>query len=198
MGKQIFKQLTFWSMTLLSSLGLVALLLTGCADNGTAPQPDRLDAALEWLQGNVAGPGATAISGAEADALLNDPDYVDDDKGSVVADEEGGVLTLEIDDQEIIFTIPAGAVPVGTKIEIWGFKFKSGFGEVFVYDCQPTGIHFERPLEVYHPLSRPGGDMSGLFYLGDYSYFWQLEDTERNDDGYVTFKIHHFSKYGIS
>lgn len=198
MSKSLVKQWALPGVTLLLSIGLVLMLVNSCSNAPVEPAADNsVDLTLQWLQTNCA-PGGPSLSSGTLDYLKNDPNYVDDGNVKGTFDSRGGELTIRLDKEDITFVIPPGAVPLPTEIELTGYKMATPYGDLYLYECEPAGTVFRKPLWVDHPVSRREGDGSGLFYLGDDAVQWEVQQVTEVEDGSARFEIYHFSKYGIS
>ncbi len=185
---------------------VVAILFSGCSGDsplGTddaKPQQDLLKAAAfaDSVLQSYAADGLAAD--VDLDYLRNDPYYLCDVEVTQEVNENGGVISLELDNEEIYFWVPAGALKKQVEIELWGFKFRTPFGDVWIYDCGPDGLKFNVPMWVNHPIDRQDGQAAALIYIDESKRgnTLELEAVSPVQDGHVKFRIYHFSKYAIT
>jgi hypothetical protein len=181
----------------LLTFAVILTLNTGCSQNPTESTADHADATLQWLNSRFGGDGPE-LSGTY-DSIEEDPSFVADAAAKEEFDRSGGFLKIQLDNEEIYFVIPANAVDREVEIEIRGWKLDGPNGEVFLYECFPSGLQFNVPLRVNHPIDKADDSWGVLFYQPDGDgAVWHIEQVTPIRGGRATFEIHHFSKYGIS
>lgn len=187
------------------------LLVTGCGDSPVAPTNTILDdtkgdvtigdaqRAVEFADSLISPDGSWA-AGSDLDYLKDSPYYVDDEANKEVIGTSGGSIKIQLDNDELYFVVPAGALNQEVEIEIQGYKLRDENGrDVYLYECSPSGLEFNLPMTVDHPISKSDGSPAVMFYKDDGLFqSWDLEQVTPVLNGSATFLIHHFSKYGIS
>lgn len=192
-----------FSATGLGILILLVIALSGCGDQSTLPTgvsdvlPDGRAAVLfaDSVISDSRYQGMAASS--TLDYLKNSPYYCCDAATKNTIDEGGGSLKIQLDNEEIFFVVPRGALTSEVEIEIIGFKMHTPLGDAFVYECFPSGLQFAKPMTVNHPIDRPNGSWAVMLYSGG-GQSWSFEQLSVVQNGRALFAIHHFSKYGIS
>lgn len=198
MSKKWVKQWALPGLTLFLSICLVVVLVSSCSNAPVQPTgEDTTQLTLQWLQTNCA-PGGPSLSSGTLDYLKTDPNYIDDAEVAARVGPKGGSLTINLDNEDIIFVVPAGALYSDVKIDITAYKMRTPYGDLYLYECEPAGTVFLRPMWVDHPVNRVEGAASGLFYLNDIEATWEVQQVSPVEDGRARFEIRHFSKYGIS
>ncbi|MGB5106077.1 MAG: hypothetical protein WBP42_05115 [Candidatus Zixiibacteriota bacterium] len=109
----------------------------------------------------------------------------------------GGTIDVVVDDATATFDVPFGAILSPTNITIDVKKFDTPLGSLYVYDCGPDGTKFKLPAKLSVPMPS-GQGYSYLYYYNEETETWDLQEVVKVKDGVATFKIKHFSKYGIS
>jgi hypothetical protein len=147
----------------------------------------------------AAGPSGLA-AGSDLDYLKDSEYYLCDAATKTKIDAAGGELKIQLDNDEIFFVVPAGALNTEVEIEIVGFKFRTPYGDVWIYGCGPDGLEFSVPMWVDHPIDKQDGEAAALIYIDEehQNIQLELEQVAPAQDGKVLFNIHHFSKYAIS
>lgn len=199
MGAETKRRVFFrWGLITLTIAFITAapiLVLTGCGQNPTNQQAYDFSDALDLLvnaeaarQGTGAtGPSLAAGSGSGYDTCV-----------SQNIGPSGGSLTMWVGGHEIVFNVPDKALDSNVVITICGWMDSQADGEVFVYDCEPSGLQFKRAMWVVHPVSVAGVDNSALFYKGGGEINWSFEDVKGVEGNAAVFEINHFSGYGVS
>ncbi len=182
-------------------LALGTLFLQGCSqspvDSGENQSIDAI-AALEAIEQVVDPSGPSAVRGTREVERVYTPTIVDSDCTEGTFDSTGGTMVANIDNEEVRFVIPAGALTESVFIKICGFKGVNEIGQVnYVYDCFPSGQQFAQPMVLFQPW--PTSSVARMFFKGDEPFApWTFEATAAASNNIVQFNIHHFSKYGIS
>ncbi|MBD3298504.1 MAG: hypothetical protein GF341_07615 [candidate division Zixibacteria bacterium] len=190
------------------------LLVTGCGNSPVAPTSTILDdtddskddltigdaqRAVEFADSLISPDGSWA-AGSDLEYLKDSPNFVDEEANKEEIGILGGAIKLQLDNEELYFVVPKGALDQRVEIEIQGYKLRTDDGrDVYLYECSPSGLRFSLPMKVDHPVSQNDGSPSVIFYKGDDLFDgWQLEQVSPVLNGSATFLIWHFSKYGIS
>jgi len=190
--KVLFKWgLSTLTIAIVSAVSL--LTLPGCSQNPNNEQAFDYTGALDFLQNAEA--AHVSSTGATDPSLVSG---TGDPCVSQTVGPGGGSLTLTVGTDTITFNVPPNALDSDVVITICGWTDVQPEGEVFVYDCQPSGLQFKIPMWVRHPVSVDGVENSALFYKGDASVSWSFETVEGVTSNTAVFEIHHFSGYGVS
>lgn len=193
----------FVGATFLAAFALSVLMLSGCGDIGPTRPADEQGTgnSLKALGvvDSLLNQGASGLAaGSGLDYLKESSYFVADAAASLVVGEQGGTLKLQLENEEVYFEVPAGALSQTVEITIWGFKFRTPFGDAFLYDCSPDGLQFALPIQVTHEFGLNQGVWSVLAYFDDVTGEMSIEQVSRVINGKAKFQINHFSKYGIS
>ncbi len=115
-------------------------------------------------------------------------------------DDDGFNLRIQLDGEEIVFSIPEDAIDDDDdlEIEIYAEKWSTEFGPVFCYTCLPSGLVFEEPITLKQPLSNPDGEVENLFWNNPEINQWVVDNSATVISEIAKFEISHFSKYAIS
>lgn len=197
----------FWGMTLAGTVLATALSLVGiwgCSSQPTGPDPSLPDmasaiAAVQSLDSTVAANANVAAAPGQSVLNLN---LVTTAYDIEPISDKGCTLKLNFDGDTAIFIVPAGAVdrkkfPNARNIEIRGYRTRTILGDIYLYDCGPSGLKFSRPIELRQPM-RSRLPVARLLYFNELLDIWQLIDVSDILKGRTTFQIDHFSKYGVS
>lgn len=180
-------------MKYVSLIGLILatafalFMFAGCSKNTAAP--DALtDDKKEFLD-------ETTL----ADEVYAGPRLLEVTKGaaSKVVGVLGGTINVVVDGSTSTFKVPAGALLLPVNITLDVTKVETPLGAIHLYDCGPDGTKFKLPAELSQPIST-GQEYSFLYYFNEVTRQWELQEIVKVKDGVATFKIKHFSKYGIS
>lgn len=171
------------------ALSIAVALIVGCSTNATKYEGQLpVDDKLSFLEESTNGNGASA-SISLFDVLNT---LVDKVIGVV-----GGVINLEVDGTKIKFEVPAGALTHPTRITMDVQRIGTPVGKLFVYDCGPDGTKFNVDAKLSQQM--PAGQKRAfLYYFNESRSKWELQEVVDVSNGYATFRIKHFSKYGIS
>jgi hypothetical protein len=192
-------------------LGLLAMaacvLILGCSSDPlstatSTPNVDQQVAAVRYADSVLQAQSLSLpLRSAGFDSLKANPNFA---AGACVEGEigpDGGQLTLVLDGQDILFSVPAAALTETVNLSICGVKLTTPFGDVFIYECGPSGTTFLKPIVVSQPSNRADGDLSALIYLNlvsGESTVLELQEVVEVKDGTAVLHINHFSMYGIS
>jgi len=183
------------TLTIAMMFAVPMLVFTGCSQNPINQQEYDYSGALDLLQNaEAAHYGTTGATGPSLAVAAG----VYDTCVSQSIGPAGGALTMWLGGQEISFNVPANALDSSVTITICGWTETQLDGEVFVYNCQPSGLQFESPMWVRHPVGVAGVENSVLFFNEDVTANWRFEDVEDVQSNTAVFDIHHFSGYGVS
>lgn len=172
-----------------------SIALTGCGQSPTNQQEFDYSGALDLLHNaEAAHQASTGATGASLAPFAG----VYDTCVSQEIGPSGGELRMWLGGHEISFNVPANALDSIVTITICGWTETQPRGEVFVYDCEPSGLQFDKPMLVRHPVSVAGVKNSVLFYNDGSTVNWRFEDVQGVQSSAAIFDIHHFSGYGIS
>ncbi len=114
------------------------------------------------------------------------------------------VLLLKLQNKQIRLRIPVGALADTATISVIGTKYEIGKTELFIYECGPSGLQFQIPIDIQQPipLELNGTEVTFLYYDETYNdgdgLGWEEIARSTATGAVVRFDIHHFSKYGIS
>ncbi len=191
---------------LVGVFAVVAILFVACSgdtplgidDSAIQHDPMKAAAFADSVMRSYARSGLATDS--DLDYLKDDPYYLCDAEVEKVVDETGGVIKVQLDNEEISFYVPEGALNDEVEIRLWGFKFRTPYGDVWIYDCSPDGLQFNKPMWVEHPVDRQDGDAAALIFIDESKAgsTLEMEAVSPVVDGHVTFLIYHFSKYAIT
>lgn len=173
---------------LLLALSLSLAFLAGCSSNATAPEeqiPD--DPNASWFEAS-----------AKADDLYSGP-IIDLglDAKSLSVGISGGLLELTVDGLAVSINVPKGAVDGNVDITVDAKVVRTLLGSIYLFDFGPNGLIFNAPITVRQPM--PSGQLYAfLYYFNPDTKLWELQQAVKVINGYASFNIFHFSKYGIS
>ncbi|MEW5995588.1 MAG: hypothetical protein AB1744_14490 [Candidatus Zixiibacteriota bacterium] len=199
-----FLKWSFLGILIASLVGLPLALFLGCSNNPLNPTTPEYDidhglAAVEFADSLLSAASSGPQLSSSLDYLKDDPYFCCDAAVSEEVDDGGGSLKIQLDNEEIFFIVPEGALDQNVEISIHGYKFSTPDGNVFLYECLPSGLVFQEPMWIEHPVSNlADGEYAGLFYSGDDGTLWSFEQVSPATNGWALFEIHHFSMYGIS
>lgn len=176
-------------MGLLLAFCLSVFMFTGCSRNSAAPEvQDPIDKKIEYL-----------YETGEADKHYASPSLFEllEVEVSQVVGILGGTLSVDLDESSASFTVPAGALLRPTNIALEVTELSTPLGSIYVYDCGPDGTKFKAPAKLTQQVP-DGQEYAFLYYFNTSTGVWELQETVKVKNGFATFKINHFSKYGIS
>ncbi len=113
-------------------------------------------------------------------------------------------IQLKLQNKKIKLWIPDGALSDTVTVTVTGSKYEIGRTELFIYECGPSGLQFQIPIEIQQPVPVEFNDTEISFLYYDETYNdgdglgWEEVDRATATGAVVRFDIHHFSKYGIS
>lgn len=189
-----------WLILSLSSLMLVGaplLTLTGCSHNPTQQVNDYSQEIADITNADAAVNDGYNPDDPQMLSLFGGLLELNSGHDEVLIGSNGGQLNVSLGGEDIVFNVPAGALESPVEISISGVRTAILNGEIYIYNCQPSGIHFKKPITVSHPVGR-GLLKSLFFYKADDSRVWELLQVLDVRNGSVDVEIHHFSGYGIS
>lgn len=171
------------------ALSIAVAMIVGCSTNSTSYDDQiPVDDKLSFLEESTNGEGANASLGLFE--LLNEA-------AIKVVGVVGGSVNLSVGGTRVRFEVPAGALTIPTPISLNVTKLGTPEGDLFVYDCGPDGTQFrvDARLSQQMPVGRK---YAYLYYFNEETSKWELQEVVNVTGGFATFKIKHFSKYGIS
>lgn len=171
---------------------------SGC---GTSPTPSNQQPDVDGELIAIQYADSVLVSASSSPTLSpskDDPFFVADACAKEVFGANGGKLKIQLDNKELFFVIPKGALAGEVEIEICGWKFATSERDVFIYECKPSGLEFSVPMWIDHPVKSQDGEYAVMFYNGEKTHTWLLEQISPVSKGTTKFEIHHFSKYGVS
>ncbi len=173
----------------------IAILFFGCAENPAAPTAAENNKELLPGNGNENGGG---------NPFVNDTVFVAADTTIFLAMPEGADSRIFIQGKKVDFVVRPGAVNDSVTITIIGTRYRIGrTTDLYTYECGPSGLQFNLPLELTQLIDRPDGSIATLLYFdesvedGD-GIGWETVAPSQVLDGKGVFLLSHFSKYGIS
>ncbi len=173
---------------LLLTLSLSLAFLAGCSSNATGPEeqvPD--DPKASWFE-----------ESAKADDVYSGPIIdlgLDVDFLSVGV--SGGLLEITVDGLAVSIDVPKGAVSEDVDITVDAKVVKTLLGPIYLFDFGPDGLIFNTPITLRQPM--PASQRYAfLYYFNPDTKLWELQQAVKVVNGYASFSIYHFSKYGIS
>jgi hypothetical protein len=202
--ENLFQKLS--TALILAIPALVIFLFTGCGhQTPTAPDVSTPNSqkALAFIDSVIAEaqPPSGPANGPAPILYENLPFFECASEKSVVVESDVSTnLNIALGDKTVEFNIPRGAVDDGTEIEITGYKFDTPYGEVWLYECGPSGLVFKEPLQVVQPINKPDGESVSMIFIDECpdGYTFKLEQVTTVESGRAVFFITHFSKYAIS
>ena len=115
---------------------------------------------------------------------------------TIIKEESIGVSGGEINSDNINLKIPKDALNSDTNIKL---EYKSdtinsinSLGEI---NFSPSGIKFNKPIELKIKLDNTINDEISLFYYDELNNRYDYVSSSNVSSGYATFNINHFSKY---
>jgi hypothetical protein len=117
----------------------------------------------------------------------------------------GTALTTSfvLDNETITIQVPNNAFNKskwGDRLYIYirAEKWSTPNGNVFYYDCTPSGVVFNSPLKLNQPYQNKVSGKQSLYFYDPKLNQWVTADAESLINGKAKFEIGHFSKYAIS
>lgn len=196
MVKNFMNKWALTGATIFLSICLVILLLNGCSTNTTEPITENTSQlSIDWLHNNT-GPDlvpAYIDTGVDVAILDQATGYID------ISNTQGGNFILDLDGVEVKFLCTGSALDSDTlvRITVIGEVVETPYGKIYLYECGPEGLVFDKPIQIHQEVITTKGEAS-LFYFNEITGQWELQGTEPISLGRVQFYISHFSKYGIS
>ncbi|MGB5107179.1 MAG: hypothetical protein WBP29_14330 [Candidatus Zixiibacteriota bacterium] len=186
-AKKLRRRFSFLGLVL--ALSIAVAMIVGCSTNTTSyddqvPVDDKLSFLVE------------STNGESANATLGLFDLLSTLVNKIIG-VVGGVINLDIDGTMARFEVPAGALTRPTRISLNVKKLGTPAGNLFVYDCGPDGTQFKVDARLSQQMPA-GRKYAYLYYFNEATSKWELQEVVNVSGGYATFKIKHFSKYGIS
>lgn len=177
-------------MGLLLAVSLALLMFVGCSSNSVSnDEQNPIDPKVNHL-----------YETGEADVNYAAPPLFEvlEVAASKVIGIAGGTVEINLSGGSAAqFSVPAGALIKPVDISLNLRKFATPHGPIFLYDCGPDGTQFKFPAKLTQPM--PAGQAYAfLYYFNEDSKVWELQEVVRVKNGFATFNIKHFSKYGIS
>ena len=196
--KKLFKWGT--GLTLMAVLFVLPLMMfTGCS---TSPTQSSIDEPSFWDQpftepeqialfGTV-NSGSTANAGATASATqVVEP----------ISATTGGVIAFQVNGYDATFSVPPAAIPSDTNIAVDPAVRRDRSGTMALFEFGPTGLTFSSSATLSvdeDVLGGHAGNEVNLYWLNPLNLRWVLQEQAHPDtNGVVSFRIDHFSMYGI-
>lgn len=173
---------------LLLTLSLSLAFLAGCSSNATSPEEQiPADPKASWFEASAK--ADDAYSGPIIDLGL-DVDFLS-------VGVSGGLLAFTVDGLAVSINVPTGAVSENVDITVDAKVVKTLLGPIYLFDFGPDGLVFNKPITLRQPM--PAGQRYAfLYYFNPDTKVWELQQAVKVINGYASFSIYHFSKYGIS
>lgn len=175
-------------MGLMLAVSLALFMFSGCSSKAIENEQNPIDPKVNYLyetgeaDQNYAGPALFDVTEMQVSKVI----------GIL-----GGTINVPIRGADATFTIPAGAVLLPIEISLKVTRYGTPFGPLFIYDCGPDGTKFKVSAELSQPLPE-GQNYAFIYYFNEATRNWEFQEVVKVKDGVATFKIKHFSKYGIS
>jgi hypothetical protein len=182
------------------AMAALTVALVGCSGNlplaPQNPEPQGLSA-LAYVDTRA----------EKADSILNDRldnaetlvSVLGSDSDSALVGSSGGRVVLNAAGEVSELIIPPKALERDVWITAREQWFDTPLGRVRVYDFGPEGLVFRPAATLHLKTNLPLNSVLKLFYFNPVVGEWQLQQALRVDNnGVVSFKLHHFSKYAIT
>jgi len=200
-NKRIAPKLTILSLILTAIMVASLVLFTGCTQDPIGSIDPGLDDNIFFnftYEDSGSVESFITSKSDSGDSSYSEVYEVYNDTGVVIA-VSGGSVILSGGFYE--FEVPAGSITKNEIISVSFVSFAYNGTNITLCDFSPDGLQFD-PSATLRYYVGGANTLSGnfkLYWLNPATNRWEIQESKSPDvNGFVSFSISHFSKYGVS